>query len=180
MKMGEPGPGRGIPNTKALGRDRLGSFNELINGQCPWTVLHLWLVSALYLAYYNPNWSIQEYLELLWGQAEMITQRTNASLLLTSTSNLPSSSVGSCSLCFLRWVHFSFFSPSPPLNQIPHMQSCPVPVHSPHCVQNDLLKLQILGDSLAVQWLGLHASTSGGIGSIPGQATTILHVARRG
>ena len=30
-----------------------------------------------------------------------------------------------------------------------------------------------VGNSQAVQWLGLHASTLGGIGSIPGQGTKI-------
>ena len=28
-----------------------------------------------------------------------------------------------------------------------------------------------LGDSLVVHWLGLHASTAGGMGSIPGRGT---------
>ena len=32
---------------------------------------------------------------------------------------------------------------------------------------------QIYGNSLAVQWLGLHASTAKGTGSIPGQGTKI-------
>ena len=31
------------------------------------------------------------------------------------------------------------------------------------------------GSSLAVQWLGLRASTAGGTGSIPGQGTKIPH-----
>ena len=31
--------------------------------------------------------------------------------------------------------------------------------------------------SLEVRWLGLQASTAGGVGSIPGQETKILHVA---
>ena len=30
-----------------------------------------------------------------------------------------------------------------------------------------------MGTSLEVQWLGLHASTAGGMGSIPGQGTKI-------
>ena len=30
-------------------------------------------------------------------------------------------------------------------------------------------------NTLVVQWLGLHASTEGGICSIPGQRTKILH-----
>ena len=34
-----------------------------------------------------------------------------------------------------------------------------------------------LGNSLAVQWLGLHASTAGGMASIPGQGTMIPHAA---
>ena len=35
------------------------------------------------------------------------------------------------------------------------------------------------GNSLAIQWLGLHASTAGDTGSIPGQGTKILHVIQR-
>ena len=33
------------------------------------------------------------------------------------------------------------------------------------------------GISLVVQWLGLHTSTAGDTGSIPGQGTKILHAA---
>ena len=36
------------------------------------------------------------------------------------------------------------------------------------------------GTSLVVQWLRLRASTAGGMGSIPGQGTKILHAMRRG
>ena len=36
------------------------------------------------------------------------------------------------------------------------------------------------GTSLAGRWLGLHASTAGVVGSIPGQGTRILHVALLG
>ena len=36
-----------------------------------------------------------------------------------------------------------------------------------------------LGNSLAVQWLGLWASTTGGTGSIPGRGTKIPHAARQ-
>ena len=32
-----------------------------------------------------------------------------------------------------------------------------------------------MGNSLVVQWLGLHASTAGGTGSIPGRGTRIPH-----
>ena len=35
-------------------------------------------------------------------------------------------------------------------------------------------KLDTFGNSLALQWLGLHASTAGGTGSIPGWGTKIL------
>ena len=35
------------------------------------------------------------------------------------------------------------------------------------------------GTSLAVQWLGLHASTARGMGSIPGRGTKILHATPR-
>ena len=34
------------------------------------------------------------------------------------------------------------------------------------------------GMTLVTQWLGLHASTAGGTGSIPHQATKILHSMR--
>ena len=34
------------------------------------------------------------------------------------------------------------------------------------------------GTSLGVQWLKLHASTAGGMGSIPGQGTRIQHATR--
>ena len=36
------------------------------------------------------------------------------------------------------------------------------------------------GNSLVVQWLGLHASTAGGPGSIPGWGTKILQAAQHG
>ena len=39
-------------------------------------------------------------------------------------------------------------------------------------------KTKALGNSLAVQWLGLHASTAGDTGFIPGWGTKIPHAAR--
>ena len=42
------------------------------------------------------------------------------------------------------------------------------------------LKGRDWGNSLAVQWLGLHASTAGGMRSIPGQGTKILQAVRCG
>ena len=42
-----------------------------------------------------------------------------------------------------------------------------------HWEGNSYLKVVRMGTSLAVQWLGLHASTAGGMGSIPGQGTKI-------
>ena len=33
-----------------------------------------------------------------------------------------------------------------------------------------------VGDSLVIQWLGIHASTAGGKGSTPGWGTKILHI----
>ena len=36
------------------------------------------------------------------------------------------------------------------------------------------------GTSLIVQWLRLWAATAGGMGSIPGQETKILHAVRHG
>ena len=40
--------------------------------------------------------------------------------------------------------------------------------------------LFLKGIPLAVQWLGLHASTAGGPGSIPGHGTKILQAPQRG
>ena len=36
------------------------------------------------------------------------------------------------------------------------------------------------GSSLAVQWLGLYVPNAGGMSSIPGRGTKILHAAQRG
>ena len=41
-----------------------------------------------------------------------------------------------------------------------------------------MFKKQTSGTSLVVQWLELHTSTAGGMGSIPGQGTKILQVAQ--
>ena len=41
-------------------------------------------------------------------------------------------------------------------------------------------KLMINGNSLVVQWLGLHASTAGGMGSIPHPGSKISHVTWHG
>ena len=41
----------------------------------------------------------------------------------------------------------------------------------------DIIRNVYSGTSLAIQWLRLHASTGGGIGSIPGWETKILHAA---
>ena len=38
----------------------------------------------------------------------------------------------------------------------------------------------MIGTSLAVQWLGVHAFTAGGPGSIPGQETKIQHATQQG
>ena len=43
--------------------------------------------------------------------------------------------------------------------------------------RNGHLKMVKMGTSLAVQWLGLHASTAGGPGSIPDRGTKILQAA---
>ena len=37
-----------------------------------------------------------------------------------------------------------------------------------------------MGTSLVIQWLGLHAFTAQGPGSIPGRGTKIPHATRRG
>ena len=39
--------------------------------------------------------------------------------------------------------------------------------------------LSTLGNSLVAQWLGLHAPTAGGPGSIPGWGTKIPHAVQR-
>ena len=44
---------------------------------------------------------------------------------------------------------------------------------------NICLMKEWMGNSLAVQWLGLCASTEGGTGSIPGWGTKIPHAAWR-
>ena len=41
-----------------------------------------------------------------------------------------------------------------------------------------MFKKQTSGTSLVVQWLELHTSTAGGMGSIPGQGTKILQAAQ--
>ena len=41
-----------------------------------------------------------------------------------------------------------------------------------------MIKTQFLGNSLAVQWLGLCVSTAGGPGSIPGQGAKIPYAAQ--
>ena len=46
-------------------------------------------------------------------------------------------------------------------------------------VENNL-KITKLGNFLAVQWLGLHALTAEGLGSIPGRGTKIPHAAQCG
>ena len=40
-------------------------------------------------------------------------------------------------------------------------------------VRWDGVKANLVGNSLVVQWLGLHAFTAEGLGSIPGQVTKI-------
>ena len=40
-----------------------------------------------------------------------------------------------------------------------------------------IYKIEIIGNSLVVQWLGLHASTEGGMASIPGRGTKIPQAA---
>ena len=45
----------------------------------------------------------------------------------------------------------------------------------PYFINLLFIQQMITGTSLAVQWLRLQASTSGGAGSIPGQGTKIPH-----
>ena len=46
-------------------------------------------------------------------------------------------------------------------------------------LMKDVKHKRLWGTSLAIQWLGLHAATAGGVGSIPGRGTKIPHAARR-
>ena len=46
--------------------------------------------------------------------------------------------------------------------------------------EDTAIKHTIGGMSLMVQWLGLCASTAGGVGSIPGQGTKILKAMQHG
>ena len=41
------------------------------------------------------------------------------------------------------------------------------------------IKKMYIGNSLAVQWLGLGTFTAEGLGSVPGRGTKILHVAKK-
>ena len=43
-----------------------------------------------------------------------------------------------------------------------------------------ILSFKNLGNSVMVQWLGLHASPAEGLGSIPGQGTSILQTVQCG
>ena len=47
-------------------------------------------------------------------------------------------------------------------------------------IKLEVKNLPVGGDSLVVQWLGLHASTAGGTGSIPCRGAKIPHAARYG
>ena len=65
----------------------------------------------------------------------------------------------------------------------PSLLLCPLPallIH-PHLALTlqTLLQKWFLGTSLAVHWLRLHTSTAGGMGSIPGWGTKILHATRK-
>ena len=65
----------------------------------------------------------------------------------------------------------------------PSLLLCPLPallIH-PHLALTlqTLLQKLFLGTSLAVHWLRLHASTAGGMGSIPGWGTKIPHATRK-
>ena len=44
--------------------------------------------------------------------------------------------------------------------------------------KGEIFKQHIIGTSLAVQWLRLHASIEGGMGLIPGRGTKILCAVR--
>ena len=47
-------------------------------------------------------------------------------------------------------------------------------------IKFDLYQKKKGGTSLVVQWLRLHTSSAGGMGSIPGRGTKILHVVQCG
>ena len=48
------------------------------------------------------------------------------------------------------------------------------------CYKFSYPKHLYIWNSLSVQWLGLHAPTAGGMGSIPGQGTKILQAVQHG
>ena len=70
--------------------------------------------------------------------------------------------------------------------KFPDKGSNPHPLHWKHRVLNtglpgksQYLKKKSLGNSLVVQWLGLHASNAGDMGLIPGQVK-ILETVKQG
>ena len=47
-------------------------------------------------------------------------------------------------------------------------------------VDNDNIKIRSFWESLVVQWLGLHAFTAEGLGSVPGWETMVPQLMRHG
>ena len=60
--------------------------------------------------------------------------------------------------------------------ELPYDPAHSTPIH-PEKIKT-LIRKDIYGNPLVVQWLGLRTSTTGGVGAIPGRGTKILHATR--
>ena len=113
----------------------------------------------------NPN--------LLHWQVESLLLNHQGSPFVTL--KVYSTFVGECWACCL-FLSLPYFSRGCQITLSGESAQCSQSPLSSTSVQN----LSPLGSSLAAQWLGLHASTAGGTGWLPGQGTNIPHDARCG
>ena len=85
--------------------------------------------------------------------------------------------VSSATFIWQEWAHTCLYLVSRPQDQRlrvePNPCLCPSNILGWELTESNLLKSN--RTSLAVQWLRLHASTAGGMGSIPGWGTKIPH-----
>lgn len=82
-RPGEPDAGSRITSTKPQGGDSCGPFDAHNNGQCPWSLVNLWLLSDLSLACYRPNGSVHSESHLLEAGSEGVSRNA----LETSTNH---------------------------------------------------------------------------------------------